>query len=197
MDLGELPKEEAIARLGEINPRTGKKAAIQGSDDRHEDNQRNQAASAGAEDAVGHGGADVIARSDFGDRENAQISHVRQQVNGDACDRPKGQRKKHISLRVADLAGNEAQLHPAVIGQQRCDQRDAEAANGESAGNFFRNRRCFAAPQEGAADDDEQAGDLGQRERFLNDGPGGDAAIIDSSEQRDRADPEQLRRQRG
>src|SRR4029077_14167749 len=141
MHLGELSKEEAIARLGEINPRTGKKATIQGPDDRHEDNQRNQAASAGAEDAVGHGGADVIARSDFGDRENAQIRHVRQQVNGNACDGPMSESKTHIPLRVADLAGNKAQLYPSVIGQQRSYQRDAEAADGESAGDSLRSRR--------------------------------------------------------
>src|SRR5204863_1437454 len=70
-----LSEEQAIARLRKINSWTGEKAAIQGSDNGHQNDDRNYRASRMSHDALGYARSHMFAGRDLRNGKHAHIGN--------------------------------------------------------------------------------------------------------------------------
>src|SRR4051794_41498668 len=119
-------EEQAIARLRKIHSWTGEKAAIKGSDDGHQNDDRNYRASRMSHDALGYTRPDVFAGRDLRNGKHAHIGNIRQHVNCRASRRSNGERPQNIASWISNLPRHKTELHPSVAGQYAGDQRHAE-----------------------------------------------------------------------
>src|SRR5262249_53305666 len=112
MNLGELAKEQPVARLRKVNARAGEEAAVQRSNDGEQYDESHQRSARGSENAFGCGRPHMIAGRDFRNRKYAQVGDISQRIDDDARANSQREREQYVAMRILDFAGYEADLYP-------------------------------------------------------------------------------------
>src|SRR3990172_7110971 len=137
MDLRDTGEEEAVSRLRKIHPGGGEDGSVRRADDGEQDGERNKGGPESAEGALGDARGDARSLGDLLERKDLQIGEVRAEVNRHDGGDPESEGEGNVPLRILDLAGDETDAIPALVGPEASDHRDTELAKHERGG-----RRC-------------------------------------------------------